>query len=630
MFIVKYHLYAFALITSITYSDTLTVYNHTPRDVYIAVYYQAAQYTFSDSNAQRVTPIYCLESGKVVVMERPAWSIWYNRELIFNENQSLLANTISGADVVAYHAKNVDGYQNMVCHLADDEGEIYGYNAIDWNLVQVPFAYAQQQFLNMLPAINNNPYKNTVAHIRMSNDLCDQEYAYCMQRAPIIQACLNNYCHNKRGSHIPTIALVCSGGGYRAMLYTIGALEGITDLQLLDGLMYVVGLSGSTWAIGTWISSGKSIHAFHNWIVDNIGFDMKECDSDDITLMGNTLLTKYFSGQPLGFVDIYGSCIANDIFDFFSDDKIQVHLSDQSKYIASGVLPLPLYTAISGQTSNLENLWYEFSPYEVGASWLNAYVPTWAFGRKFKNGISVSNAPEQPMGTLLGTFGLALGITLKRMLQESNIADDMKFTLTKKLLGHIIAHFGDDRPISAEYFNCTFGVPQTPFNDVKISYLVDAGINCNLPYPPISGQRAARKADIIIFVDASGDTVGNELRNVEAYARTNNLPFPAIDYTHLADHAVSVFQNVDDTAVPVVIYIPRVVDKKLLEDHKNDMSDLYAKLINFDVESCIDKGACNTFNFSYTHDQAEQLIALGQFNTIMAADVIRDAVILKS
>jgi hypothetical protein len=80
----------------------------------------------------------------------------------------------------------------------------------------------------------------------------------------------------------------------------------------------------------------------------------------------------------------------------------------------------------------------------------------------------------------------------------------------------------------------------------------------------------------------------------------------------------------------VVIYIPRVVDKKLLEDHKNDMSDLYAKLINFDVESCIDKGACNTFNFSYTHDQAEQLIALGQFNTIMAADVIRDAVILKS
>lgn len=489
------------------------------------------------------------------------------------------------------------------------------------------FDYIEQEFDDLLPAIAQNPYKDTIASVRNGNNLCEQENEYIYNRTPKVRASLNAAGVSLQ-EYTPSIALVCSGGGYRAMLYAIGALKALNESQLLDSIMYLVGLSGSTWAIGTWSSSGKSINEFHDWLIDNIGFDMKEIDEDDFTLIGQTLATKYVADQPIGFVDLYGSCIANDLFDFFSNDKERVHLSEQSKQIADGSMPFPIYTAISAESNESERLWYEFTPYEVGASWLNVYVPTWAFGRKFYNGVSVTNAPEQSLGTLLGTFGLAVGVTFQNLLQQTDITQNIQSALLKKILQSIVAQYGNDRAISAQYFNFVFGLPDTYYNDLKITQCVDAGINFNLPYPPISGQRPERKADIIIFVDASAGTVGAELKNVENYARANNLSFPIIDYTNIDKHAVSIFKS-DDPQVPVVLYIPRIVDHALLEAHKNDLPELYTYLNNFDVEKCIDDGACNTFNFSYTHDQARQMTALGEFNMLMVKDAIIQAVNIK-
>ena len=309
--------------------------------------------------------------------------------------------------------------------------------------------------------------------------------------------------------------------------------------------------------------------------------------------------------------------------------KIRSIFQIKAHVLLMGALPLPIYTAISGESNASERLWYEFTPHEVGAPWLNAYVPTWAFGRKFNNGVSVTNAPEQTLGTMLGTFGLAVGVTLENLLQQTDITQNLKSALLKNILARIMAQYGNDRAISAEYFNFVFGLPNTYYNNLAIAQLVDAGIDINLPYPPISGQRPEHKADIIIFVDASAGTVGAELQNVENYARANNLPFPVIDYTNIGNNAVSIFTS-DDPQVPIVIYIPRIVDQDLLDAHQNDLPELYNYLKDFDIDQCCDDGACNTFNFSYTSDQARQMTALGEFNMLMAKDIIAQAVTVKS
>ena len=611
---------------SIMGADTITVCNKAPRDVYAAIYYQQTKVPFMiQPDAQRVTQVRCIDAQQSTQLDRPDRWFGYDRELVFVEDPALLTPTLPISQLESYHSKNVGSLQGSTFYLGDDAGDIYAYTVLEWNTIEIPLQYAQQQLFNMLPVIAKNPHKNTIAYVRRGNGLCDQEKTYLNKRVSRIARSLMQFTGKPLGLKIPTIALVCSGGGYRAMLYTSGALKGIAELELLDALSYVVGLSGSTWAIGTWISSGKSIHEFHDWILSNIGFDMKGFDQDDFTLIGETLLTKYCAGQPLGFVDIYGACVANDLFDIFTDAKAQARLSDQADRIADGSLPLPIYTAISGQEGDSQQLWYEFSPHEVGACWMGTYVPTWAFGRKFKNGSSVTYAPEQPFGTLLGTFGLAVGITVKRMFQEAGIADHMKLGVLKKLVARIIDSYGDERPISAEYLNFSYGIKNIPFNNLLQLHLVDAGIDCNLPYPPMSGQRSARKADIIIFIDASAGVIGEELRKAQSYAITHNLPFPAINYNEIGKHAVSIFKDENNVQAPIVIYIPRIVDHALLEEHKNDLSvvQLYDQLKNFDIEQCIARESCNTFNFSYTADQARSVTALGEFNMLMAREAIK-------
>jgi phospholipase A2 len=606
----------------------ITVHNKTPQDLYAAIYYRWPKIPFiTHVDAQKATPTYYIESQNEQHMERPARWFGADRQLVFVENAQILKDTLTNEQLEKYHSKNVGTFQGVTFYCADSEGVTYGYNVLEWDLIHEPLQIAHNYLINMIPAIADNPYKNAVALVRKSNDLCLEEKAYLSKRLPLVAHALEKLNDNKKISKVPTIALACSGGGYRAMLYTIGALVGAGKDKLTDTLSYVVGLSGSTWALSSWISSGKSIDELHDWIIDNIGLDMQECDEDDCMLIGKTLLTKYCASQPIGFVDIYGACIANDLLDFFSKNKEETHLSDQRTLINDGSLPLPIYTAISGESNDDEKLWYEFTPYEVGAAWLTAYVPTWAFGRKFKNGKSVTDAPEQSLGTLLGTFGLAVGLSLKDFFVQEGIADSLKMPVMKSLIQRVLERYGDDRLISAEYLNFVVGLDETRFNNLPILHLIDAGLNDNLPYAPISGQRPERKADIIIFVDASAGLVGEELRKVELYAQTQNLPFPVIDYTNINKRAVSIFKD-KNPQVPIVIYIPRIVDGLLLEEHKNDpaIAPLYDVIKDFNIEQCIVNGACNTFNFSYTPEQAHQLIALGECNMHLAKETIIQAI----
>lgn len=601
-------------------ADMITIYNKTLRDVYVAMYYQEVPYYIgTPANAQRIGSIVCLDAHASITLERPERKWGYDRELVFSEYDTSLAEQLTGSELQQLHSKNIGSMQGATFYIGDDDGDLYAYTAVEWKLIQVPLEYAHNQLINMVPAIKNNPYKNIGARIRKGNELCVQERRHRFLRLQKTKQALDALFNKSYDKKIPTISVVCSGGGYRAMLYTLGALHALEQTKMLDIIAYLVGLSGSTWAIGSWVSSGKSVHEFHEWVINNITFDMKDIDSEDFTLISEVLLTKYCAGQPLGFVDIYGACVANDLFDSFSNDKDRVYLSNQAQRIEDASLPFPIYTAISGETLHTEYLWYEFSPYEVGASWLGYYVPTWAFGRKFKNGFAVTNAPEQPLGTLLGTFGLAVGITLKRLLQETNIEQKVKMPLIKKLLLAIIQKYGNNRPISAEYFNMSYGITDAHFNELKISHLVDAGINFNLPYPPVSGQRIERTSDIIIFIDASAGTVGEELQKTERYARYHQLPFPHIDYSEIDKHAVSIFADADPHT-PLVIYVPRIVDHEQLSLIKDDITyqELYNCLCNFDIEKCIADEACNTFNFCYTKSQARSLTALGEFNMRIA------------
>lgn len=613
-------------VSTLSCADSIMVYNKTFRDLYVGIYYRFPKIPFIDQKpGQLATPIQCIDAQALVVLERP--DRWYgaDRQLVFVEDKSLLNDTLWPEQLDALHATFVGNLQGSSFYIAtDSEGEYYGCTALQWNAIQQPLHYAQEKMLNMLPAISHNVHKNEVAYVREGIQLCEQEVDYINNRKEFIKKALKK--NNLNVSKIPNVSVICSGGGYRAMLYSLGALKGLEKSGILDLTSYLVGLSGSTWAIATWISSGLSLNSFHDWLINNIGYQLNDLDNEDFALMGEVLLTKYCVGQPTGFVDMYGAFIANDLFDSFSQDKMMVHLSDQAQKVSNACIPMPIYTAISGENPKAEYLWYEFNPYEAGAHWLRAYVPMWAYGRKFKNGISITDAPEQPMGTLLGTFGLAVGITVERMFSEANIEQKVSSALLKKIIKTVLEYCGKNRPISAEYYNFAFDMKDRRFNDKKVTNLVDAGINCNIPYAPISGVRPERKADIVIIIDASAGVVGEELKKVEGYARWHQFPFPEIDYSQISQSAVSVFKDDHNPQIPIVIYVPRIVDEHELALHQADLPELYTCLHNFDIEKCIADESCNTFNFSYTPEQARKLTALGEFNALMCKDIVLNSI----
>lgn len=502
----------------------------------------------------------------------------------------------------------------------------------------------QTAYLNSLPAVKDNPYKNQAASVRQGNELCAQERAYLAVRGPKVRSGLEQFLgRSLDGKYVPKIALVGSGGGYRAMLCTMGSLIGAQKNGLLAGTTYISALSGSTWMLAGWLSHNETLDAFKSSLLSKLtkrgssplpGI-VKGITANESNLIAQMLLSKTGFKQPITAVDLYGAFLANSLFSDFGDRRQMVHLSEQVARIQSADLPLPIYTSVRGDSAAPMNAcWYEFTPYEVGAAWMGSgmYVPSWAYGRKFANGQSVDFAPEQSIGFLMGTWGSAFAAQFGQMYEQAagGIQNAMLKTGANFVMTNLLSDVGQKRITKAwaEVFNFSAGLSNSPLQDRTELKLVDAGARpgFNLPYPPISGERPERRADIIILLDASADDLAGQMRQVEQYARAKNLKFPAINYDGIDKRAISIFRNEQDPTVPVVIYMPRVKDLAAFNEHKAAFPDLALLLETFDVEKCVGKEFCSTFNFEYELNESNQLSVMTEFNMRSNAQAIKDAV----
>jgi len=159
----------------------------------------------------------------------------------------------------------------------------------------------------------------------------------------------------------------------------------------------------------------------------------------------------------------------------------------------------------------------------------------------------------------------------------------------------------------------------------KTLKFVDAGIDFNLPYPPVSGERPERQADIMVFLDFSGGSLAQGMRKTEEYARRKGLKFPKVDYTNLEKKAMSIFMDPTDPSVPVIIYFPRVSEKGLWEKHKsNSEFKRYRSIENFDFTKCTNEsgGVCGTPYFKYSSENSEKLIDQMEFNVMIHKDEV--------
>jgi phospholipase A2 len=597
--------------------------NPTPRGIWGASYYK------STSKVERFGEPIFIPAENEVRFPHPPLKLLVTRAFAYDINKDLLKPEMSNKEFSALSSILFGTLQGNNFRVGIKDGRTKIYNWRELNITKpfretvAPITGAikdtvQDWRVGKSKAVEQNPFKDRVAKVRIGNELCPGEKEFLKKRKAFIQTKLNTMLgRSVPANGVPVIAYVASGGGYRAMLWTAGALVGFDAIGLNDVTTYCVGLSGGAWGLGQWFTSGLQPRQFREQLYKKADLGLKPTTAQ-LGLINDAFSTKRAYDEPVTLVDLWGSLLANVFFSDKGDDRQMVHMSDQVQRIADGKWPMPIYTAIRAEWAAEKDSWYEFTPFEIGATWLNVWVPSWAFGRKFVNGSSTDDAPEQSFGFLLGIFGSAFAARYEQIYEtmKSGLPDFMKNIIELAVSDKT----AEQRFSRGEVFNFSVGLNQSPLREQKMLGFVDAGSwpGFNLPYQAISGERRARKADIIIILDASGGQIsdGPELRHVAHYASSHNLKFPVINYSGLGSRAMTIFKDENDPEVPMVIYMPRVVDKSLVAQYKNDpqfgrMASSYEK---FDVEECIAQDFCQTTKMQYAQSNAKQWSELAEFN----------------
>lgn len=426
------------------------------------------------------------------------------------------------------------------------------------------------------------------ATIRQSPELNKAENKFLAARLPVVKDALGKILGegytNLKDEEVPRIAFCSSGGGYRAMISTLGSFVGASNWSkegagLLDAVTYNAGLSGSTWAIAGWLQSHLATPADYLKALSNrLGTDLYKIDSSELPNIVQGLVRKVSFDEPLSLIDIYGALLYQKLLKGLAHEYPV--LGAQTTIVGTGKVPMPIYTSVIGEIKPYQ--WMEFTPYEVGSTFQNAYVPTWAFGRSFNGGKSQDFAPPQSLGYCMGIWGSAFSAHARdiygHIIREapdifrnyliqtgmppaaaSELATLMtelikKYEATSEFKGVIEHPRLHTRIYPAEILNWTYGVKDAPLNNQKTLILVDAGIHINLPFVPL--LRKERKVDIIIVFDAGTGEPGAHLNLTEDHAKLQGLKFPEIDKSTVGQ-ICSVHRGKDPEA-PIVIYLPLI------------------------------------------------------------------------
>uniref|UniRef100_A0A8C1WLR1 PLA2c domain-containing protein n=1 Tax=Cyprinus carpio TaxID=7962 RepID=A0A8C1WLR1_CYPCA len=87
--------------------------------------------------------------------------------------------------------------------------------------------------------------------VRIGHSLNEEEEEFVARRRNTVLQCLQKFKIRCSQNAVPNIALLGSGGGQRAMVGLLGSLVQLDKAGLLDCILYLSGVSGSTWCMAS-------------------------------------------------------------------------------------------------------------------------------------------------------------------------------------------------------------------------------------------------------------------------------------------------------------------------------------------------------------------------------------------
>ncbi|XP_029791034.1 cytosolic phospholipase A2 isoform X4 [Suricata suricatta] len=554
---------------------------------------------------------------------------------------------------------------------------------------EVPFIFNQvtEMFLEMSLEVCSSP------DLRFSMALCDQEKTFRQQRKENIKENMKKLLgpENSGGLYsirdVPVVAILGSGGGFRAMVGFSGVMKALYESGILDCATYVAGLSGSTWYMSTLYSHPdfpeKGPEEINKELMKNVSHNpLLLLTPQKVKRYVESLWKKKSSGQPVTFTDIFGMLIGETLI----HNRMNTTLSSLKEKVNSAQCPLPLFTCLHVKPDVSELMfadWVEFSPYEIGMAKYGTFMAPDLFGSKFFMGTVVKKYEENPLHFLMGVWGSAFSILFNRVLGVSgsqNKGSTMEEELENITAEHIVSNDSSDsddesqepkgtenEDAKREYQNDnqaswvhrmimalesldedeldTAVADPDEFEQIyepldvksKKIHVVDSGLTFNLPYPLI--LRPQRGVDLIISFDFSARPSDSsppfkELLLAEKWARMNKLPFPKIDPNvfdreGLKECYVFKPKNPDvEKDCPTIIHF--VLANINFRDYKAPGVPRETKeekeIADFDIFDD-PESPFSTFNFQYPNQAFKRLHDLMHFNTLNNIDVIKNAIV---
>uniref|UniRef100_U3F748 Cytosolic phospholipase A2 gamma-like protein n=1 Tax=Micrurus fulvius TaxID=8637 RepID=U3F748_MICFL len=240
--------------------------------------------------------------------------------------------------------------------------------------------------------------------VRISKSLSDGEEVAITARKKKVEKALAKLGIQCDSENIPSIAVLGAGGAMRAMIALYGTLAELKKYNLLDCVMYLGGVSGSTWCLPT-------LYKNEDWSeeIENLS----KCQFENI-VQGQWDSSKAMKAvleatedECYSLTDFWSYFLVHKLLSKFEEEKLSEHAAS----CESGKNPYPIYAAVNKQTYENQNAgtWFEFTPHEVGIPGLGAYVKSKYFGSIFQNGQLIREKREKNICYLQGLWGSALG-----------------------------------------------------------------------------------------------------------------------------------------------------------------------------------------------------------------------------
>ena len=588
-------------------ADMIWVNNETELPVFVASYLKPKNI---QQDAQRTAGPQEIGPRSSIQLERlelgPFDKRWWNsdRMLYFSRNSDGLKQKISHSESLLLGSTPITTIRGTTYYVYGDR-ELEGASDAEWKIVLPVVQQARQagEFV-LRPLLDKarerlqqeNPYRNEVGKVILGTDVLPQEEIDALKnRLPRAQQALSRVLGQEITQEaVPHIALVLSGGGMRAQCCAAGFTRALEELGLLDAVMYVTSLSGSTWFVAPWTISGLTVKDF---IAKFKPQAARRFEADfDVELVTNALLRDLVYGEPASIVDVYGTMLAKRFLSPFTAKPLQtVTLNDQKQQVLNGTFPVPLYTSIV--TNITPHKWMEYSPFWIALPALNSWVQPQFYGRTFVAGKSTNDAAPYDLGHLMAVFGSAINVSVREAfgILGKNLLKPL-YDIALKTLQEFDK--GGLRVLPEYVHNYMYHMPESSFANQKFLVTVDAGIENGIPIAPLMHHE--RWPDLIIIMDAS-DPVVTFLKITEQFVRSNGFPLPPINYEGLDAKPFTLFTDPkNDPLTPSVIYVPCVAN------------DEYSKTYKPLEEMKLGRVA-NTFNFVYTPEQYDELSGLMTF-----------------